>query len=173
MLNALPKMARSAVHPALAEVFDAQIEKTKDHVERLLDISDQLGCRCHMRGGKGMEPMLDSAWSLISDASDELVRDTRLLRAAQSAAHYEMAAYQTAWTTAVSLQMRGIATMLHKTLVEERAAGQKLRTLAQNVILPRRPRHKSSLTLPPNTLRTLTQKRPAGIVYGGALHALA
>ncbi|WP_146854697.1 DUF892 family protein [Brevifollis gellanilyticus] len=134
MLYALPKMARSAIHPRLMEGFDAQLEETKDHLERLLNISDELGCRCHTKGAKALEHMLEAAWSHISDASDELVRDARLLRAAQSAAHYEIAAYQAAWTSASSMGMKSVADMLRKTLQEEHAAGQRLRTIAQKMM---------------------------------------
>ncbi len=135
MLYALPKMARSAIHPSLVEGFDALLEDTKDHLERLLNISDELGFRCHTKGGKALEHMLDAAWSHISDGSDELVRDTRLLRAAQSAAHYEIAAYQAAWNSASTLGLKSIAEMLRKTLLEERAAGHRLQMLRQKMIL--------------------------------------
>ncbi len=148
MLYALPKMARSAIHPSLMEGFDAQLEETKDHLERLLNISDELGCRCHTKGGKALEHMLDAAWSHISDASDELVRDARLLRAAQSAAHYEIAAYQAAWTSASSMGMKSVAEMLRKTLQEERAAGQKLRTLALRLMNSPARRGRRSLVKP-------------------------
>lgn len=174
MLHALPKMARSAIHPALIARFDEQLEKAKDHVERLLDISDHLGCRCHNRGGKGMEPMLESAWSLICDASDELVRDTRLLRAAQSAAHYKIAAYQAAWVTASSLGRQSIAVLLHKTLQEKRAGAQKLRALALKAILPKRPAaRRSGLILPASTRRAMPQRRLGIGAYGGVLNAVA
>jgi ferritin-like metal-binding protein YciE len=164
MLYALPRMARSASHPALMEGFDSQHEKTKDHLERLLDISDDFGCRCHTRGGKGLEPILDKAWSQISDASDELVRDARLLHAAQSAAHYEIAAYQAAWFTAASMGQHSIAALLHATLQEERAAGRRLSALSRKSILSTRVKSRHSLSLarlPLNARRMLPQKRAA------------
>lgn len=174
MLYALPRMARSAMSPVLMDGFDAQLEETKDHLERLLDISDHLGLRCHTKGGKAMEPMIEAAWRHISDASDELMRDAHLVRAAQSVAHYEIAAYQAAWASASSMGLNSIAALLQKTLREERTTGLRLRALAQKMIQPKRTARRSGLLkLPANTRRMLPQKPLAASLYSSAFYAVA
>ena len=60
------------------------------------------------------------------------VRDAGLIGAAQRVEHYEMAGYGTARTLAKRLGLHDIAETLQKTLGEERAADEKLTTVAES-----------------------------------------
>jgi ferritin-like metal-binding protein YciE len=60
------------------------------------------------------------------------VRDAGLIGAAQHVEHYEMAGYGTARTLAKRLGLNDIVETLQKTLEEERAADEKLTTVAES-----------------------------------------
>jgi ferritin-like metal-binding protein YciE len=62
------------------------------------------------------------------------VRDAGLIGAAQRVEHYEMAGYGTARTLAKRLGLNAIAETLQKTLEEERAADEKLTTVAESEV---------------------------------------
>lgn len=65
--------------------------------------------------------------------SDPEVEDAPLIAAAQRVEHYEMAAYGTVRTYAQLLGQKQCARLLEETLEEEKAADQKLTSIAGKV----------------------------------------
>jgi len=68
---------------------------------------------------------------LIKAEGQPEVRDAGLIGAAQRVEHYEMAGYGTARTLAKRLGHHDIAETLQTTLKEEKAADEKLTTVAE------------------------------------------
>jgi ferritin-like metal-binding protein YciE len=71
---------------------------------------------------KGIAALISEGDDVITDASDEAVRDAVIIAAAQKVEHYEMAAYGTVRTFAEILGQTPEADLLERTLDEEKHA---------------------------------------------------
>jgi ferritin-like metal-binding protein YciE len=134
ILEMLPEMIQAAANTELAAVFQAHLEQTKEHanrLEKLLELHNQ-----STRGprDKGMEGVLADGVELLKGQSDRGVRDLGLIATAQRVEHYEMAAYGAARTYAEMLDDTEGAGWLQTTLNEETETDQKLAGVAKSVI---------------------------------------
>ena len=133
IIKALPKMAKAATHPKLADGFKQHLEQTKEHaarLEKILKSHDETtrGPKC-----KGMEGVIKEGQEMIEEDAEDDVRDAGLITAAQRVEHYEMAGYGTARTYAQLLGDTAGAKLLQKTLDEEGATDKKLTKLAESI----------------------------------------
>ena len=134
LVKALPKMAKAASNKELAGGFQAHLEQTKEHAERLQQIlskhqATSRGAKC-----KGMEGLVAEGAELIEEEADPEVKDAGLIAAAQSVEHYEIAGYGTARTYAELLGDQEGAKLLQTTLEEEKQTDEKLTKLAKSSI---------------------------------------
>jgi len=134
LVKALPKMAKAASNKELAGGFQAHLEQTKEHAERLQQIlskhqATSRGAKC-----KGMEGLVAEGAELIEEEADPEVKDAGLIAAAQFVEHYEIAGYGTARTYAELLGDQEGAKLLQTTLEEEKQTDEKLTKLAKLAI---------------------------------------
>jgi ferritin-like metal-binding protein YciE len=134
IIKALPKMAKAATNEELVAGFEAHLEQTKKHAQRLeqiLESQDETtrGPKC-----KGMEGVIAEGDEMIKEDADDDVKDAGLIAAAQRVEHYEMAGYGCARTYAEALGDTKGAKLLQQTLEEERATDEKLTELAKSTI---------------------------------------
>lgn len=134
LLKALPKMAKAATAPALAEAFNDHLEETQEQVERLVTIFKKLDVNPKGKTCKAMEGLLEEGKDLMKEKADPSVMDAALIAAAQRVEHYEMAGYGCVRTYARLLGEDEAADLLQATLDEEGAADQHLTSLAESVI---------------------------------------
>ena len=80
-----------------------------------------------------MKGVLSEGSSMLQKVEEGDVRDAALISAAQPVEYYEMAAYGTVRTYAQILGQAEVAKLLEETLEEEKAADQKLTSIAQKV----------------------------------------
>ncbi|HEV3060474.1 MAG TPA: ferritin-like domain-containing protein [Vicinamibacterales bacterium] len=134
LTKALPKMAKAATSPVLRDAFESHLEETRGHVERLEQVMEGLGEKARGKHCDGIEGIIDEGQSAMGEGFDEATMDACLIAAGQRAEHYEMAAYGTlvAWATAMG--HTDAADLLQETLDEEKAADQKLTSLAEGGI---------------------------------------
>ena len=99
IIKALPKMAKKAKTPELANAFKTHLEESKGHVERLHKIFEMLGAKPRPKKCKGIEGILEEGKEFMDEAEDD-VMDAGLIASAQRVEHYEMAAYGTLRTYA-------------------------------------------------------------------------
>jgi ferritin-like metal-binding protein YciE len=134
LVKALPKMAKAATTPQLAQAFEDHLEETKGHVARIEQIFERLGGSPKGKKCKAMEGLVEEGKEMIeADATPEVL-DAGLIAAAQRVEHYEMAGYGCVRTYAKLLGDEQSAKLLQKTLEEEEAADEKLNNLAEKVI---------------------------------------
>ena len=130
LTKALPKMARAATNPALAEVFTTHLEETRGQVERI----DRVVEMCHIKLKRmkcaAMEGLIEEGQEVIDEMDKGPVLDAALIAAAQKVEHYEIASYGTLCTFAKQLGMTQALTLLKETLAEEKATDEKLSMLA-------------------------------------------
>ena len=134
IVKALPDMIEKSTNRDLTAGFKKHLEETETHVSRLEQVFKLLG-----RQPKGVEcPAIDGiikeASEIAGDVADKEVLDAALIGAAQAVEHYEIARYGTLAAWARQLERDDCATILHRTLEEEKATDEKLSRLAERKI---------------------------------------
>jgi len=134
LTKALPKMASAASSEDLRAAFEAHLEETQGHVERLEEIFESLGEKGTGKKCAAMAGLVKEGDELASEIDEGPVRDAGLIAAAQKVEHYEISGYGSARTHAQILGHNDIVSLLDETLGEEKAADQKLNDLAEGVV---------------------------------------
>jgi ferritin-like metal-binding protein YciE len=128
--DALPKMIDKSTDPQLKRALDTHLQETRGHVARLEQILQNSVGKVDPKKNKGIAALITEGEDIITDASDEAVRDAGIIAAAQKVEHYEMAAYGTVRTFAEILGRTDEADLLEKTLDEEKHADTVLTQIA-------------------------------------------
>jgi ferritin-like metal-binding protein YciE len=131
LTQALPKMAKAATSPVLRDAFQAHLEETRGHVDRLEQVMEGLGEKVRGKHCDGIEGIIKEGKSVMEEDFDETTMDACLIAAGQRAEHYEMAAYGTLVAWARAMGHDDAAAVLQETLDEEKAADEKLTSLAE------------------------------------------
>jgi len=134
IVKALPKMVKAASTPELQKAFEAHLEQTKGHVQRLEQIFQGLGEEPKAKKCDGMRGILEEGEEVVSEGSEGPVRDAGLIAGAQRVEHYEMAVYGSLKTWAEQLNDEQAAQLLEETLNEEKKADQKLTQIAESSV---------------------------------------
>lgn len=134
LLKALPKMAKAACNKELKAGFEEHLEQTREHVERLKKIGEELDKGLAGHKCMAMEGLIKEGSELISEDASDTVRDAALIGAAQRVEHYEISAYGTARTLAETLGHDTVADLLAETLEEEKETDRKLTELAESTV---------------------------------------
>jgi ferritin-like metal-binding protein YciE len=134
LTKALPKLAKAAASTDLRTAFETHLEETRGHVERLEQVFELLDEKVQGKHCDGIAGIIDEGKSIMEEDFDEATMDACLIAAGQRAEHYEMAAYGTLVAWARGMGHSEAATLLQETLDEERAADEKLTSLAEGGI---------------------------------------
>ena len=134
LTKALPKIAKAASSPDLRAAIESHLEETKGHVERLEEVFASLDEKVRGKHCEGIAGIIEEGKSIMEEDFDESTMDACLIAAGQRAEHYEMAAYGTLVAWARAMGHDEAAELLEQTLEEEKAADQKLTSLAQSGI---------------------------------------
>jgi ferritin-like metal-binding protein YciE len=134
LVDALPRIAKAASSPELADAISKHLEETKGHVQRIEQIMRSLDMPTRGKKCKGMEGLLAEGKEILEEDGEDAVRDAGIISAAQRVEHYEIAAYGCLRTYAETLGHTEAAHLLDRTLEEEEAADQKLNSLAEGGI---------------------------------------
>ena len=134
LTKALPKMVEDATAPELKQAFQDHLQQTEEHIERLVDIFEQMDLPVRGKKCVGMENLLKEAEAMIDDAEEDATRDAVMIAAAQKVEHYEIATYGTLRTWATLLGKNDMAALLEDTLNEEKDADQKLTAIAEGSV---------------------------------------
>ena len=134
LTKALPKLAKAACSPELRDAFESHLEETRTQVERLETIFGMLDEKVRGKHCDGIAGIIEEGKSVMEEEFDEATMDACLIAAGQRAEHYEMAAYGTLVAWANAMGHTDAAALLQTTLDEEKAADEKLSTLAEGGI---------------------------------------
>jgi ferritin-like metal-binding protein YciE len=134
LVKALPKMADQATDPQLKQGFLTHLEETKGHVKRLEQVFEMHGAQVKAVDCPAIDGIIEEAEETAGEVDDKSVLDAALINAAQAAEHYEIVRYGSLVAWAKRLGRNDCATMLQKTLDEEKATDRKLTTLAESKI---------------------------------------
>ncbi len=134
LVKALPKLASEASDKELSSGFEAHLEQTKGHVERLKKVFETLDEPAKGEKCPGIEGIITEHNEFMSkeDPSPEIC-DLFLTGAGARAEHYEIAAYSGLVTMANALGESESAGLLEQNLREEKAALEKLEAAAMRL----------------------------------------
>ena len=134
VVKALPKMVKGASSAELKQAFGDHLEQTKEHVERLNEIFDQLDEKPTGKTCKAMKGLIEEGSEMLEEEGEESVINAGLIGAAQRVEHYEIASYGTVRTFAKLLGEEDAAELLQQTLDEEGETDKELSELAERIV---------------------------------------
>ena len=133
IIKALPKMIKAASSPKLKAGFEQHLQQTRNQVERLEKIFEELDESPKGKKCKGMEGLIEEGKELMEEDAEPEVLDAGLIAAAQHIEHYEIAGYGCVRTYAELLGDKNAVKLLQQTLDEEKMTDEKLTTLAKSI----------------------------------------
>jgi len=133
LVKALPKMAKASTSDELRSGFESHLEQTRGHVQRLEEIFDALDEKPTGKKCAGMQGLVKEGEGIMDEDFQGEVMDAALISAAQRVEHYEIAAYGCVRSWAELLGESEDASLLEKTLEEEKETDQKLTELSEKI----------------------------------------
>ncbi len=127
----LPTMVEKSASPELKSAFQHHLTETQNHVKRLEQVFQMHGQPVKGVQCQALDGILAEAKEIMSDCGDADVCDAAMLSAAQAVEHYEITRYGTLIAFAKQLGRSDCAQVLEQTLAEEKAADQKLTSIAE------------------------------------------
>ncbi len=134
LVKALSKMAEKATDQQLKQGFLTHLDETKTHVQRLEQVFQMHGVQAKAIDCPAINGIIKEADETAGEVADKAVLDAALIDTAQAAEHYEIARYGSLIAWAKQLGRNDCASVLQKTLEEEKATDKKLTTLAESKI---------------------------------------
>ena len=134
VLKTLPKMARNADSSALREAFEHHRDETKQQIENLEKVFEQIGLKARGVTCEAINGIIEEAKDIMSETEDASALDAGMIAAAQAVEHYEISRYGTMIAWANQLGIKDAVPVLEGILKQEYAADQKLTKLAEQAL---------------------------------------
>jgi len=134
LTKALPKLARAATSSALQQAFTNHLRETERQVTRLEQVFRAMGEKPRGKTCEGIKGIVEEGSQAIEELDKGPVLDAALIAGAQKAEHYEIASYGTLAYFADVLGHDDAKNLLGQTLDEEKAADEKLSTIAKSKV---------------------------------------
>jgi ferritin-like metal-binding protein YciE len=134
LVKALPKMAEKASDSQLKQGFLTHLNETKTHVQRLEQVFQMHGAQVKSVDCPAIDGIIEEANEIAGEIADKSVMDAALINAAQAGEHYEIARYGSLIAWAKQLGRNDCASVLQKTLDEEKATDKKLTEMAESKV---------------------------------------
>jgi ferritin-like metal-binding protein YciE len=133
LVKTLPKMAKKASSEELADAFNSHKTETEGQVERIEKVFEIIGKTARAKKCEAMEGLTKEGEHVMEEAEDDGVMDAGLVATAQAVEHYEIARYGALIAWANQLDLSDAAALLEENLAEEKAADEKLSSIAESV----------------------------------------
>ena len=134
IVKALPKIVKGATSDELRDALESHFAETENQVKRIERVFELLDEKPRGKHCAGMAGILEEGSETLQEDAEDSVMDAMLIAGAQRVEHYEITAYGTAIAWAEALGLTDVAELLGETLVEERAADEKLSAIAESGI---------------------------------------
>ena len=131
IVKALPKMIDKASDSDLKSGLRRHFDETKIHVTRLEQVFEEMDAQAKAVNCPAIDGIIKEADEVMGDVEDKDVLDAAIIAAAQAVEHYETARYGTLIAWAMELGRDDCATILDRTLDEEKAADRQLTQIAE------------------------------------------
>jgi len=133
LTKALPKIAKSCQSDELREAIESHLEETQQHVSRLEEVAESLDESLKRKTCQAMQGLLKEGDEVIREQKDSPALDAAIIAAAQKVEHYEIASYGTLVAWAERMGHEEATELLRETLEEEKAADEKLTSVAESI----------------------------------------
>ena len=137
LLKALKKMSKAATDDTLSKAFSDHLAETEKQVERLEQVFASIDMAPKGKMCEGIKGIVEEGNKMMEEDGEDEVKDAALIAAAQRVEHYEIAAYGTLRHYAERLGYTRAEKLLAQTLEEEKAADEKLNTIAKRLVNPK------------------------------------
>jgi ferritin-like metal-binding protein YciE len=134
ILKALPKMAKAAQSDELKAAFQKHAKETEGHVARLEKVFRAVGKPARGKKCEAIEGILEEGTEIMKEFKGAPALDAGLVSAAQAVEHYEIARYGSLIAWAKQLGRADCASVLQRTLDEEKATDRKLTQMAESAV---------------------------------------
>ena len=134
LVKALPKMAEKATDPQLKQGFLTHLNETRTHVQRLEQVFQMLRTEVKAVDCPAIDGIIEEAEEVAGEVADKAVLDAALINAAQAAEHYEITRYGSLVAWAKQLGRNDCASVLQRTLEEEKETDKKLTMIAESKV---------------------------------------
>jgi ferritin-like metal-binding protein YciE len=132
LAKALPKMAKGATSPELAEAIQTHLKETEGQIERLEKVFESIGAKAVGKKCEAMDGLVEEGKEVLSDTDkDTAVRDAGIIIASQKIEHYEIASYGSLVALAKKMGHDEAAKLLEETLQEEKKTDALLTQIAE------------------------------------------
>ena len=131
LTKALPKLAKKATSAQLKSAFESHLKETENHVARLEQVFESIGEKPKGKHCDGIAGIIEEGKNVMEENLEESAMDACLIAGGQRAEHYEMAAYGSLIAWAKAMGHDTAADLLEQTLQEEKAADEKLTSIAE------------------------------------------
>ena len=132
IVKSLPTMIEKASDPQLQQAFKNHLDETRNHVARLEEVFRMHGAEAQAVNCPAIDGIVEEAEDVAGEVEDKNVLDAALIAAAQAVEHYEMTRYGTLVAWAKQLGRSDCASILQRTLDEEKAVDQELTDMAES-----------------------------------------
>ena len=134
LTKALPRMAKAAESEELSAAFTNHLRETERQVQRLEQVFRTIGEPVRAKKCDGIMGIVEEGKHAMEELEEGSVLDAALIAGAQKAEHYEIASYGTLAYFAELLGNEKAKDLLGQTLDEEKAADEKLSTIAKSKV---------------------------------------
>jgi ferritin-like metal-binding protein YciE len=134
LTKAIPEMIKNATSQELIDALTSHLDETENQVVRLEQVFDSIDQKAGAEKCEAMNGLIKEAKEIMESCEEGAMRDAGIISAGQKIEHYEIATYGTLRQFAETLGLTKAASLLERTLNEEKAADQKLSVLAKDTI---------------------------------------
>jgi ferritin-like metal-binding protein YciE len=131
LVKALPKLAESAASSELRSAFESHLRETENQIVRIERAFESLAESPPSHKCKAMKGIIAEGKEVLGDYEGTECVDAALICAAQKVEHYEIATYGCLCTWAEMMGHAQALQLLRENLGEEKAADEKLTTIAK------------------------------------------
>jgi ferritin-like metal-binding protein YciE len=132
IVKGLPKMIDHAADARLKQAFQSHLQETEGHVTRLEKLIATLEKDVEDKMDPIITAIIGSGENITKESDTGPIRDAGLIATAQKVEHYEIASYGTARNWATQLGLQEHASLLQRTLEEEKHADMLLTEIAES-----------------------------------------
>ena len=133
LIKALPKVAKNAQSEELRDAIEEHLEQTQEQAKRLEQVAKSLDEILKRKTCAAMKGLIEETDEMMKEEKNSSALDAAIIAAAQKVEHYEIASYGTLVTWAQQMGHDEAVELLEETLDEEKAADEKLTSIAESV----------------------------------------
>lgn len=134
LMEALPKVATKASNKTLKSAFEAHLQETKTHQQKVADLLKSHDEKPGKETCDAMKGLIKETEKMMGEEMTPEVMDAALIACAQRVEHYEMSGYGTVRSYAESLGLDKDVKVITSIFDQEAAADKKLSSIAEGTV---------------------------------------